>query len=181
MKLSPPNISHRDLYTLLAAVLLLAFYLFGVWYIKHLEADVRAQATQLALETTQERSMRSLSGFLAELSLDEGRLSSFFVAPEDAVGLIEQMEELGDLVNAPVSISGVHIEGENTETGEGTMVMNISAEGAWTEVTRLLALLDTFPFASLVDNVTLTRGARSEEESGQVWLLRAVMHVTLRK
>jgi hypothetical protein len=178
MKLSFSNFSNKNVALSLLAALLVALYAFGVWYVKSLANDVRAQAVELSLETTRETSMRSLSGFLADLTGDEKKLSSFFVAPDNAVMMIETIERLGNLVGAPVSISGVRIEEQNQDTGEGTMTMNVSAEGTWREVSELLALLDTFPFASSVDNVTLVQIG---EEKEQVWSFRAIMSVALRK
>lgn len=180
MKLQLSTLSHKNLPTLLIALLFVALYVFGVWYVKHLHGIVNAQATELAAETTREASLHNLGGFLQSLSADQSRLASLFITPAAAVGLIERIEQLGDDVGAIVSISGVTIDDKNAETGEGTMVMNVAAEGSWRKMTQLLALLDTLPFASRVERASFIRSGDTES-GGAVWSLRAVVHVPLRR
>jgi hypothetical protein len=181
MKLSLPDISHKSIPAIVAALLLALVYCGGVWYVKRLERTVEAQASELSLELTREASMRSLAGFLEELKPDAQRLSSFFVAPDDAVATIERVEGLGDLAGAPVSIGGVRIEGEDPETREGSMITDVAAAGTWREIMRLLALIDTLPFASALENVSLTSGGVAGEDSERQWSLRGTLRVTLRR
>jgi hypothetical protein len=181
MKLAFPHISNKDIPTILITIAFLAAYIFGVWYVRHLEGVVHAQALELAAETRRETSMRSLAGFLAELSSDEDHLSSFFIAPDEAVLMIERVEGLGALVGVPVSISDVRIKDENADTGEGTMVMSISGEGTWRQTTKLIALLDELPSASLIESAMLVRGGKEGEDGQQMWSLRVTLQVFLRR
>ncbi len=161
-------------------LLFVALYAGGIWYVNRLEATVRVQASELAFEVNREASLKSLGGFLKDVQEDAATIASFFIAPEAAVTVIEGVENLGTVVGAPVKISGVRILDEDETTGEGTMVMDIEAEGSWNKMMTLAGLLDAFPFASKIDVMSFRRGA-SEKDGPTTWTLRTKMQLTLRK
>ncbi|MBP9771940.1 MAG: hypothetical protein KBD16_03390 [Candidatus Pacebacteria bacterium] len=174
------HFSRKNAVTILIAILFLGAYGAALFYTKRLERDVRTKATELAGEITREASMESLGGFLDELAVDQKRLEGFFVSPDAAVSMIETVEALGTTIGAKISISGVEVVEPNAE-GEGTMIMTINAEGSWREMTRLLALLDTFPFASHTQNASLLRGGSDEGSEARAWSLRSEFHIFLRR
>lgn len=180
MKLSLPKPSLKNASVTLMAMVFAAVYVAGIWYVGRLEDMVRVQASDLAFEVNREASLKDLGGFLEDVEEDAATVASFFVAPEAAVTVIERVESLGDVAGAPVEISGVHIIDEDEQTGEGTMVMDIKAEGSWSKMMMLARLLDTFPFASRIDTMAFRRGAAAED-GAIVWTLRTTMQLTLRK
>jgi hypothetical protein len=179
MKLSLPKPSLKNASITLVTLIVVAVYAGGIWYVGRLEGAVRQQASDLAFEVKREASLRDLGGFLEDVREDAATLASFFVAPEDAVTVIERVEGLGTVAGAPVEISGVRILDEDERTGEGTMVMDVNAVGSWNSVMRLAQLLDTFPFASRIDDMSFRRGAAAEGGS-TMWMFRATMQLTLR-
>lgn len=180
MRFTLPKPGVKNTTITLVALLCLALYAAGLWYIGHLEREVKQQARDLAFETRREASLRTLGGFLEDVREDSAELSSFFAAPEAAVAVIEQVEGLGDLVGVSVVISGVHIVDEIEDTGEGTLVMDVAAEGPWANVLSLARLLDTFPFASHIDEMSFRRSA-PKEDGTMSWSLRATMYLLLRR
>ncbi len=172
--------SQKNIPTIIAVILFLGLYGGAIFYTKQLEHDVRTRTSELATEVTREASMERLGGFLDELAKDQMRLSDFFVSPKDAVLMIEQVEALGDVVGVPVVISGVSLVDENAETGEGTMVMKIGARGTWRAMSHLLALLDTFPFVSHVESVSLLMSEPEKKGGAPLWSFRGELHLSLR-
>jgi hypothetical protein len=180
MKITLPKPSLKNASIMLVTILFVALYAGGIWYVHRLETMVRQQASDLAFEVKREASLRNLGGFLEDVQEDAATVASFFIAPEAAVTVIERVENLGSVVGVPVLISGVRILGEDEITGEGTMVMDVAAEGSWNTVLTLAELLDTFPFASKIDAMSIRRGA-PEENGTTAWTLRATIQLMLRK
>ncbi len=180
MKLSLHIPSGKTAFTFLVMLVCVALYASGMWYIHHLKTLVGEKASQLATETTRETSLRHAGGFLSEIGSETAALDSFFVTPEDKVTAIEEAEGLGTSLGVPVKISNARIVGAD-EAGEGIMLFDLSAEGSWATVTDLAALLDTFPYASKIDEMTLDKIAAASEETPSKWRLRTTMQLWLRK
>ena len=163
------------------AIVFAAIYVGALVTLSRSQKAVAAQASELAAEVQREESTQILASLLKDLSEDTSKLDAFFISPEGAVSVIEDIEGLSSVVGASISVADVHIEDENAETGEGTLTMNVSAEGSWRSMRHLLTLLDTLPFQSELTSVTLTLVSDEDSEAAAQWSLRGLVRVSLRR
>lgn len=177
-----PRTHHYGIWsTTLVAVLLAGIYVGALVFLSRTQKAVASQAAEIAGEARREGSMHALSDLLKDLSGETSKLDAFFISPDGAVGVIEDIETLSSIVGAPVSVSDVRIEDQNAKTGEGTLLMNVAASGSWRSVTHLLALLDALPFQSELGSATLTLVDADNEDSDARWSLRGLLKVSLRR
>ncbi len=160
------------------ATLLAGVYIGALIVLSHSQEVVAAQAVELEAEARREKSMHTLSDLLRDLSEYTTKLDSFFISPDGAVSVIEDIEALSSVVSVPVTVSDVHIEDQDAKTGEGTLSMNIAAAGSWRSITHLLVLLDSLPFQSKLESVTLTFEDGGENAQ---WSFRGLLTVSLRR
>jgi hypothetical protein len=172
---------HYGIWTAIALTIALAsIYVGALIMLSRSQKDLAAQAAELAAEVRREESMQTLGGLLRDLSADTMKLDAFFVAPEGAVGVIEEIEALSLVVGVPISVADVRIQDQDPATGEGVLSMDVAAAGSWRSMTHLLALLDALPFQSELDSATLTL-ISTEEEASAPWSFRALLLVPLRR
>jgi len=177
-----PRTHHYGIWlTTLIAVLLAGVYVGALVVLSRTQKAVAAQAAELAGDVRREESMHALSGLLEDLSGETMKLDAFFVSPDGAVGVIENIEALSSIVGVPVAVSDVHIEEQDTTTGEGTLSMNVAASGSWRSMTHLLTLLDALPFQSELESATLTLIDADSEETTARWSFRGLLTVSLRQ
>ncbi len=158
------------------ALVLVVGYGVAVWFVSSQTARIEEQAKELQGEIRREESLRKLGGFLNDLSDEQEALRSYVVSPAETVTSIEQIEKLADVIGAPITIDGVRLE-EVGNDGEGELRMIVSSEGSWKKMIQLVSLLDTLPFASIIDDVNLV--AVGDEKKPQ-WILRASLHTMIR-
>ncbi len=163
------------------AIVFAAIYVGALVTLSRSQKAVAAQASELAAEVRREESTQILAALLEDLSGDTSKLDAFFISPDGAVGVIEDIEALSSVIGAPLSVADVRIEDENAETGEGTLSMNVSAEGSWRSTTHLLTLLDTLPFQSELNSVTLTLINDEDSDAAAQWSFRGLVRVSLRR
>lgn len=165
----------------LVAVLLAGIYVGALVFLSRTQKAVASQATELAGDARHEESMHILSALLKDLSGETTKLDAFFVSPDGAVGVIEDLEALSSVVGVPITVSDVRIEDQDAKTGEGTLSMNVAASGSWRSMTHVLTLLDALPFQGQLGSVTLTLiDAESDKASAQ-WSFRGLLKVSLRR
>lgn len=177
-----PRSHHYGIWmTTLVAVLLAGIYVGALVVLSRTQKAVASQVAELAGDVQREESMQALSGLLEDLSGETATLDAFFVSPDGAVGVIEDIEALSSTVGASIGVSDVHIEEADTTTGEGTLLMNVTASGSWRSMTHLLVLLDALPFQSELESATLTLVGDESEDTSAQWSLRGLLKVSLRR
>lgn len=101
------------------------------------------------------KNLLALSDSTAEA---RGKLPSFFVPADDAVAFIQAIESVGNVTGAPISISS--ITSDNTERSTPGTVGKISAQvsttGSWQAVMRSLELVESLPYKSDINHVTMS-------------------------
>lgn len=160
------------------AVVAFVVYGVGVFYMSRQQQLIDEQIEALAFETGREQSMHSVVSLLDDIDTETQAIEGFFIAPDDAVGFIELLEGLSSIVGTPVSISNVRAEGSDEATGEGTLVVNVSATGSWRSVYHVLTILTTLPVETTISSVSLLRAEAGD--GGAVWTLRATVETLLR-
>ncbi len=166
--------------TTLVTVLLAGVYVGALVILSRTQKAVAVQVAELAGDVRREESMHALSGLLEDLSGETAMLDAFFVSPDGAVGVIENIETLSSVVGVPVVVSDVHIEDQDATTGEGMLSMNVAASGSWRSMTHLLTLLDALPFQSKLESATLTLADADSDDAGVRWSFRGLLKVSLR-
>ncbi|GMU73831.1 MAG: hypothetical protein AMXMBFR44_0300 [Candidatus Campbellbacteria bacterium] len=171
--------------TLYAAISLCAaligVYVFVTMKTQRLYEQITTIQEELLLQIQLERRVRDTAGTLAELSHERLLATTYFKTPEDVITIIEEIEGFSEVVGAPVTVLQVHVDEENPETREGTLVVNVFSEGSWASVSHLLSLLDSLPYQSSVKQVTLDTSGTDSETPRPVWSLRAALSITLKK
>ncbi|MEN9405414.1 MAG: hypothetical protein RLY47_373 [Candidatus Parcubacteria bacterium] len=177
-----PRSHHYGIWmTTLVAVLLAGVYVGALVFLSRTQKTVASQAAEIAGEARREGSMHELSDLLNDLSSETTKLDAFFISPDGAVGVIEDMEALSSIISAPITVSDVRIEDQDATTGEGMLTMNVAASGSWRSMVHLLTLLDALPFQSELNSATLTLSNADGEDSDARWSLRALLKVSLRR
>lgn len=162
-------------------VVLAAVYVGALVTLVRFEKALATQAADLAREVRREGSMHELSGLLEDLSEDTAQIDTFFISPGNAVSVIEDIEALSSVVGASITVADVRIQDRDEATGDGTLSMNVAADGSWRSMVHLLSLLDALPFQSELDSVTLTLVEASEEDASARWSVRGLLRVPLRQ
>lgn len=150
----------------------------GMFYMMRQQRLIDEHMDLLAREAGREQSMQGVVSLLEDVREEQEAIATFFISPDNAVGFIELLEGLSDVVGTPVSINNVRVEGADEATGEGVLVVDVAARGSWRSVYHTLTVLTTLPVASTIRSVSLVRSDAGDE--GSVWALRATVEALLR-
>ncbi len=163
---------------LLFLAIVLGLYIAANMFIRRTVHTIEARSEELAVQVKREELSRNSANLLKGLSKETEELSTFFVHPDGTVALIERIENLGAFVGSTITIGDVSLVPVSEGSDEGMMTMRIESSGSWQEMLHLLSLLDTLPFESEVDVLTLQ--VVGEGEGGTTWGLRATLRVSIR-
>lgn len=120
-------------------------------------ADVEGQ---IGNARSREQSMRSLRQLITDTEQERTTLSQYSVGSDGAASLIELLERDARGLGISFAIGGVSVDPK--EGPFDTLKVSMQASGSFSAVMRLLALIETIPYASTVEAITLQR-----EENGQ--------------
>ena len=172
--------SHTYVFWTATAIMLVLVgcYVVMIRYIKQQQHSVATHSIELAREVSREEMIRSTEILLRDLSEKKTLFDEFFIAPDKVVSAIERIEQLSQSVGVPITIADVNVQSDATETGEGTLSLNVSSEGTWTSMVHLTYMLDLLPFESSVVTSNLTLA--SNDDSERHWTLRSTIIIPLR-
>jgi hypothetical protein len=98
---------------------------------------------------------------------ERAELSSYLIPSNNAVSFIQALESIGPASGARVTISS--ISDSNLDSAApgtiGAISASIAASGSWGSVMRTLRLLETLPYQSSIDSVTLSAGGMNPSDA----------------
>ena len=163
------------IFVVLACILALGVY--GVFY-HALSSEVAATSekeSRIALLKDKEEEIVTQKKLIDESKEMRSALEKYFVSEEDLVSFLEPFELLGPTTGTDMTLSSVDVvtpQGDTT-TGMPALAISISAEGTFSSVYHLLALLEDLPYEVQIGQVSLSRIALSQTVGGMpLWNLQ---------
>ena len=161
----------------LACFAALGVYIF-LWVMNgRLQSRVQTLQSEVAVETVREERADSTGHFADDIRDDGALVQSFFVGRDNEVVAIETLEGLANVTGATVDITQVDVQNQ-TADAPGTLIVNVSGNGSWKQISHLLALLESLPFHANIPYVSLTTSP-SPENTTAVWALSVRLEIAL--
>lgn len=115
---------------------------YGYEYVVSMKDRERDLAQKIAIETERAARLQSLKGTFDRASGEKSKLEQYFfdVSEEDWLRFVEEM---GSLARASGAI--VDITSDPPPVGATSLAATIKFSGTWSEVYRLLRLIETYP------------------------------------
>lgn len=139
-------------------VLAIGAFLFLFFFIR-IEVDhLETLSEDVRLAEDQQDKLESLRQTVARITKDRERLDSYFLAEQDIPNFLEVIEDLGTQTNTTVTLTSVeeskwrlpNASEKDEQAVYKTLVLTITAEGAWDGVFQMVSLLETFPAPVIV-------------------------------
>jgi hypothetical protein len=148
---------------------LFALSVYGYLYYKinlSLEKTAKAQSLVNSAALTKEREKTFMQTYEKTAS-KWSRLQSLFVKSGEVVNFIEAVESLGSESGSKVAISSIDADNlDNAPAGkEGSIRMNVTANGSWQSVMRALSLAETLPYKVTINNVQASASSENIKSS----------------
>jgi len=154
----------------------------GLYYMIYSEAgEVVAVEDSISRALAREQALINAQTILINTESERERLDSFFVSSDGVVSFLEEIEKLGDLTKAEITVSQVEIVpvgngGENQEELFEELLLTIQAEGAFSEVAHTLSVIEGLPLYVQVKQLSLSQTL--SEEEGSAWRALMIFSVT---
>jgi hypothetical protein len=96
-------------------------------------------------------------------------LESLFVPKKDIVSFIESIESVGDSTGAVVEITSIGEVNDELEPDSvvGILKAHVQAKGTWSQVSKVLVMLETMQKSVTLDKLRLDKVADTQKDSGQ--------------
>ncbi len=177
---------HYVIYILaLFAAALAGAYVWALIRTNQYHDQITFMREELLVQVERERRVRDTAGVLASFKEERKVVKTLFKTPDDVISIIEDIEGLGSVIGAPVSVLQVQVDGEDPETREGMFTVSLLSEGSWKEMTHLVGLLDALPYHAKMNHVTLDTSDTPEgsegSENSSLWVVRASLSIALKK
>lgn len=147
-------------FILLTSVLIVLGYM--MYRLETARAELALSQREIAEIQAREASFTQLSRDLEETKSDREALEIFLIKPDDVVGFLSLIETLGAGYSTTVSTASLTVA-EESEAFD-TLRIEIKVIGPMEGVLQVLKALETLPYASRIDAVTLA--AAGGEQGG---------------
>lgn len=148
---------------LIVAVLIFAAACGGYWYLWSQVSGMQENLATLAAQGTQaqaiEDTTRASESALANLESERQTFSAYVASDTDFVSVINLIEAAGRREKAAVTIGSVAVVDGAGGAYSDLVAVSLSAEGSFADVAAFLASLETLPFASRVENISMQASA----------------------
>ncbi len=149
---------NKKIKNLLAVFFLADIALLGAYGYLFFAAESKNKETAALYGASNERnsSKEKIQGLLRALEDTEKereKLSEYFAAKTSAVAFIEQIEKLGKNAGVDLSVSSV----SDGAKGGGAIELAFSATGSFSDMYRLIALIESIPYKVMLKKVDIQR------------------------
>lgn len=166
-----PSFAHTTRRWLVAAVCCFALggalYGFLFWQLKVKNERISERQNELLAQAKQESSLAAKRSLAQDTAGMREGLSALLVRRDQAVAFIESLEALGAKSGTTAAIKAV--EAGKVESGTASVEelrTVLEAKGAWQNVLRFLALLELLPYASRLEQVSLSHPSAEAARAG---------------
>lgn len=150
---------------ILAAILFIAtagFYFFFYSAIRASQEDVARLEEGMREAQARERLNRTLEILVRDTEKERATLAQHFVSADGVVGFIEYLEGLGRRAGATVKVGAIDVGESFLATRLDHLTLTISASGSFASVARFVSLLETLPYISVIDEMSLEKRAAAK-------------------
>jgi len=164
----------------LSAIILFVFslaLLVGMFYVISVaENDLILKQTEIANVRVHEQELNSLVRLVDESNLEREKLSSYLLQEEDVIDFLSLIESLAKDQGVSLDISGLNVTELNADFEQLSLAVDV--KGSRDSVLRILTILETLPYQTLVSSVDII----SSGESGtNGWSGKFILIVTKQK
>lgn len=110
---------------------------------------------EISIQAGRHDRMARLITMLEQLRDEQSTLATYFVSAPDVVEIIKNLESLARGAGVTLEITSVNVSDPTDDMPDSVLLLGIALEGSWTEVTQMIALLETYPVQSMVGEVSL--------------------------
>ncbi len=163
----------------LSAVVIGGVYIYFFVSMQNKTQDAIGLSTKIEEISSRESRYRAAASALQTESAQIAKLSSYYISADGVVAFAQKLESLGP--QAGVTLSLKSLDPGTTPSGSSVLSFELTAEGTFVNVERLLTLLQNFPgnfvwktvkFAR-VDNIALAQSGTATRGSAPQWNLDA--------
>jgi hypothetical protein len=150
----------------------IALYSGGVYAIAQADQKLAALATEITEAEIRVSSEEATARFVRSLVTERTELSSRFVASDDLVSFLAEVEAVGTRAGVVLDIDSVAedvalIPGaptpkkgkDNSESQYPIVILSLSAGGTWDSVMRFLGMIEAMPYGVSIESVNLEHTA----------------------
>lgn len=164
---SPTNMHQRTKQELgiagIAVIVMFSLYGFGLSLIEKHARSVTGLLHQVRDERSKGETLTELKRVVAETALQRQELARYTISTEGVVGFIELVERLGEAAKVSLELTTVEVASGGADELLETLVLRFSATGKWAGIAHFLTLVESLPYAAVVDGVDI------EKQSGTLW------------
>ena len=154
-----PTAHHYAALLIAIAVFVVSMALYVVIYIQvHNQTKRTADAfANVAVQSALQMQEDALTKSLASTSDMRATVGTYFIAQDQTVSFIEQVEGVSKQSGASVTLASISADDlSSAPTGKtGHLVAHISIHGLWPNVMRALHSIEDFPYAINIDSLSM--------------------------
>ncbi len=147
------------------SVILVVAAAFGYWFmhdsISRGVDEIAAARSEAEAASGREQFQKAASAFLSDTERERQELSTFIVQDADFVAAIETIEASAKREKVSVSVGSVTVENKTHQFHE-VVTMTLSARGGFASLVAFAASLESLPFASRVQGLSIESAADKE-------------------
>jgi hypothetical protein len=130
---------------------------WSLWSLNTERNELAEVSTDARREMEQESDKKNVEEMIKESNEKVNTLRALFVGSADMIPLVEKIESIGHSIPVKLSISSI-----NLSTAKDSAAVRISATGGFSNLYKLVRLLEILPYKIVVDDVDLSRGANDD-------------------
>lgn len=166
--------AHNSLLILAVVVSLLTVSLYVYMYVAvdtQTDKVVKARDVQ-ATQAMDEKQVGELKTLFGHSEPGRKTLRDLFVRKGEEVTFIESLEALGDQTGADVNIVSINEDKNVSNPNIGTLKARVEASGSWSQISKVLVLIETMQKSIEVDSVRInSSGQVNERTKSASWTL----------
>jgi hypothetical protein len=135
-----------------------AAMLFGAWvFIVYKSYSYKNQIATISegikTRSSEDSFLISLKSTLREAKNETQAIESRFILKEEVPSFITMLENKADTIGVKVDFGSINIE--EGEVLDGTLKLQITGSGDWSEVTDFIVMLDSLPYAATIEEIRI--------------------------
>jgi Tfp pilus assembly protein PilO len=150
------------------AVLVLVLAGYGIWYSMLVQKSSEASSlvAQIAQQNNTSSKTAKAATELAQLSTQEASINQYFVATNNIVPFLNQMQAIGTFLGAKISVGSVSATPATATTPYGQVTLSLNITGSFDSVARTIGAIEYTPYDTTLTSLSFTKMAYSSISAG---------------
>lgn len=144
-------------------IILLSVYGYLFYVVENKNAETAVLYTISHQQASDQEKIQGFGRTLKETEKERNNLSEYFAAKTSAVTFIEQIEKIGKSAGVDLSVNSVSDEVK----GGATTQLTFSAEGSFSALYRLIALVESMPYKVAMKKADIQIG--DSKDTIEIW------------